>query len=55
MRKLRFLVLLLTVAICPAAAMAADWPNPPVHFIVPSPAAGSTDVAARIGGDSSLL
>jgi tripartite-type tricarboxylate transporter receptor subunit TctC len=52
MVRLRFLLLLLTVAACaPAAAIAADWPDRPVHFIVPFPAAGSTDVAARIIGD----
>jgi tripartite-type tricarboxylate transporter receptor subunit TctC len=28
-----------------------DWPNRPIHFIVPLPAGGSTDVAARIIGD----
>jgi tripartite-type tricarboxylate transporter receptor subunit TctC len=50
--KLRFLVLLVIIATCaPAASTAADWPNRPVHFIVPFPAAGSTDVAARIVGD----
>src|SRR5215475_1477335 len=50
--KLRFLVLLVIIGNCmPAAALAADWPNRPVHFIVPFPAAGSTDVAARIVGD----
>jgi len=48
--KLRFVVLVLMVAACTPAA-AADWPNRPVHFIVPFPAAGSTDVAARIIGD----
>jgi tripartite-type tricarboxylate transporter receptor subunit TctC len=32
-------------------AQAADWPNRPIHFIVPFPAGGSTDVAARLVGD----
>jgi tripartite-type tricarboxylate transporter receptor subunit TctC len=50
--KLRFVSLLLAAATCvPLAARAADWPNRPIHFIVPFPAAGSTDVAARIVGD----
>src|SRR6201999_4214435 len=35
----------------PPAAMAAGWPDRPVHFIVPYPAGGSTDVAARVVGD----
>jgi tripartite-type tricarboxylate transporter receptor subunit TctC len=50
--KLRFVSLLLAAATCvPLAARAADWPNRPIHFIVPFPAAGSTDIAARIVGD----
>ena len=40
---------LATAAPLPAAA--ADWPNRPIHFIVPFPAGGSTDVAARVVGD----
>ena len=32
-------------------AAAADWPTRPIHFIVPFPAGGSTDVAARLVGD----
>jgi tripartite-type tricarboxylate transporter receptor subunit TctC len=48
--QLRLVALLLTIATS-APAAAADWPNRPVHFIVPYPAAGSTDVAARIIGD----
>ena len=50
--KYRLLILLLAAAagVAPRAD-AADWPNRPVHFIVPFPAAGSTDVAARIIGD----
>src|ERR1700736_1597064 len=50
--KYRLVVLLLAAAACVApSAGAAEWPNRPVHFIVPFPAAGSTDVAARIIGD----
>src|SRR6266481_9637395 len=35
----------------PWAAQAQDWPNRPVRFIVPFPAGGSTDVAARVIGE----
>jgi len=50
--RLRFIVVLLAAAICaPRIAAAADWPNRPIHFIVPFPAAGSTDIAARVVGD----
>jgi tripartite-type tricarboxylate transporter receptor subunit TctC len=52
MTKLRLIGFLLMIATCaPLTAAAADWPNRPIHFIVPFPAAGSTDVAARIIGD----
>ena len=52
MLRLRFIVVLLAAAICaPRIAAAADWPNRPIHFIVPFPAAGSTDIAARVVGD----
>jgi tripartite-type tricarboxylate transporter receptor subunit TctC len=52
MVKLRFIVslLVLTIAV-PIVASAADWPTRPIHFIVPFPAGGSTDVAARVVGD----
>jgi tripartite-type tricarboxylate transporter receptor subunit TctC len=32
----------------PVTAAAQDWPTRPVHFVVPFPAGGSTDVAARV-------
>ena len=52
MINLRSVGLLLSLAICaPQLAVAADWPNRPIHFIVPFPAGGSTDVAARVVGD----
>ena len=52
MINLRSIVLLLALAIsAPQLAFAADWPNRPIHFIVPFPAGGSTDVAARVVGD----
>jgi tripartite-type tricarboxylate transporter receptor subunit TctC len=48
----RFIVVSFALAICaPQSAVAADWPNRPIHFIVPFPAGGSTDVAARVVGD----
>ena len=52
MTNLRSVVLLIAAAtLAPSLAMAADWPNRPIHFIVPFPAGGSTDVAARVVGD----
>ncbi len=50
--KLRFAILLLALATCALRQAAADeWPSRAIHFIVPLPAGGSTDVAARIIGD----
>src|SRR6516162_9782302 len=45
--------LLLAFAITsPHSTKAAEsWPNRPIHFIVPFPAGGSTDVAARLVAD----
>lgn len=48
LRLVAALVVLMTAA---PLARAADWPNRPIHFIVPFPAGGSTDVAARVIGD----
>jgi tripartite-type tricarboxylate transporter receptor subunit TctC len=44
------LILALVSSAAPIAR-AAEWPNRPIHFIVPFPAGGSTDVAARVVGD----
>ena len=45
------LALALALAIfAPLTAAAGDWPDHPIHFIVPFPAGGSTDVAARVVG-----
>ena len=53
MMRLRFITLLLGLIVCaPLPAAAADWPSRPIHFIVPFPAAGATDVVARLIGDS---
>jgi tripartite-type tricarboxylate transporter receptor subunit TctC len=52
MMKFRFVGFILALATCaPSAAMAGQWPDHPIHFIVPFPAGGSTDVAARVVGD----
>ena len=52
MPHLRVLAAAFAVAaasLSPAAAQ--DWPNRPIHFIVPFPAGGSTDVGARVLAD----
>lgn len=52
MMTLRFIILLLAITtVAPQVGAAADWPNRPIHFIVPFPAGGSTDVAARVVGN----
>ncbi len=52
MMKVPFASLILAFTLCaPVMAIAGDWPDRPVHFIVPFPAGGSTDVAARVVGD----
>jgi tripartite-type tricarboxylate transporter receptor subunit TctC len=52
MLKLRLIAAALALATAAShAAPAADWPNRPIHFVVPFPAGGSTDVAARVVGD----
>ena len=51
MLKLRALAVLAALICAPLVADAQDWPNRPVHFIVPFPAGGSTDVAARVVGE----
>jgi tripartite-type tricarboxylate transporter receptor subunit TctC len=33
------------------SATAVEWPSRPIRFVVPFPAGGSTDVAARVVGD----
>jgi tripartite-type tricarboxylate transporter receptor subunit TctC len=52
MMKLRLVGLVLALATCASAtALAGEWPDHSIHFIVPFPAGGSTDVAARVVGD----
>jgi tripartite-type tricarboxylate transporter receptor subunit TctC len=49
MTFLRCLALLaVAIGAFPSSAHAQDWPNRPVHMIVPFAAGGSTDVAARL-------
>ena len=43
--------LLALLATIPTTAEAQEWPSRPVRFIVPFPAGGSTDVAARVIGE----
>ena len=50
MARWRSLAVLAALTI-PLAAQAQDWPNRPLRFIVPFPAGGSTDVAARVIGE----
>src|SRR6202171_3790750 len=52
MMKLRFAALILALTTCaPLEGSAGEWPSRPLHFVVPFPAGGSTDVAARVVGD----
>ncbi len=46
------LCLLLGLSLAPLAGQAQDWPTKPVTLIVPFPAGGSNDVAARVVGES---
>jgi tripartite-type tricarboxylate transporter receptor subunit TctC len=50
MTRWRSLVALVAL-IVPLAAEAQEWPSRPIRFIVPFPAGGSTDVAARVIGE----
>jgi tripartite-type tricarboxylate transporter receptor subunit TctC len=46
-----FIALLGLVVAAPVTAKAQDWPSRPIRFIVPFPAGGSTDIAARVIGE----
>src|ERR687892_39376 len=48
LRGLAALAVLAALIARPYPAEAQDWPNRPVHFIVPFPAGGSTDASARL-------
>jgi tripartite-type tricarboxylate transporter receptor subunit TctC len=50
-RRLGMLALM-SLALSPAVSLAQDWPTKPVTLIVPFPAGGSNDVAARVVGES---
>jgi tripartite-type tricarboxylate transporter receptor subunit TctC len=50
MARWRAFFALLALAV-PLAAEAQEWPSRPLRFIVPFPAGGSTDVAARLIGE----
>jgi len=39
------------ISLVTSPASAQDWPNRPIHFIVPFPAGGSTDLSARVIGE----
>src|ERR1043165_7523392 len=51
MTSLRVLTALLALILAPVHGHAQEWPTRPVRFIVPFPAGGSTDVAARVVGE----
>ena len=46
------LCLLLGLSLVPLAGQAQDWPTKPVTLVVPFPAGGSNDLAARVVGES---
>jgi tripartite-type tricarboxylate transporter receptor subunit TctC len=47
----RFVLILMLTSSASLTAMAAEWPSQSIRFIVPFPAGGSTDVAARVIGE----
>jgi len=51
MTLLRATAAVLALLAAPLPAVAQDWPKRPIHFIVPFPAGGSTDLAARVVGE----
>jgi tripartite-type tricarboxylate transporter receptor subunit TctC len=50
MMTVRVLVALVAI-LAPLTCFSQEWPSRPVRFIVPFPAGGSTDVAARVIGE----
>jgi tripartite-type tricarboxylate transporter receptor subunit TctC len=51
MTSLRAVLVSFVLLAAPLPAVAQDWPNRPIHFIVPFPAGGSTDLGARVVGE----
>src|SRR5262249_12853588 len=51
MVKVRLVVAFLALVVAIPTTKAQEWPNRPIRVIVPSPAGGSTDVAARAIGE----
>ncbi|HTQ77104.1 MAG TPA: tripartite tricarboxylate transporter substrate binding protein [Burkholderiales bacterium] len=47
MNRLRFVFFLVALLVPGGAALAQGWPARPLHWIVPYPPGGSTDIAAR--------
>src|SRR5262249_19782570 len=50
MMTVRVLVALVAI-VAPLTCLGQEWPSRPVRFLVPFPAGGSTDVAARVIGE----
>jgi tripartite-type tricarboxylate transporter receptor subunit TctC len=48
MRRVAFALLATFLAVDTAAAQPANWPDRPIHLIVPFPAGSSSDIVARI-------
>jgi len=51
MTTLRAILASVALLAAPLTAAAQDWRNRPIHFIVPFPAGGSTDLSARVIGE----
>jgi tripartite-type tricarboxylate transporter receptor subunit TctC len=49
--KPRLIAVMIALATSAPLAHGADWPNRPIHFIIPFPPGGSTDVAGRLIAD----
>src|SRR5437868_15017018 len=46
--RIRFVVLVMLAALGVGPAVAADYPNRPIHVVVPWPPGGPTDAVARV-------